>query len=75
METYHIADRGDSENVHELEGKKLKERQVVHIDIANDHVDANDYKADEDPKHYKSQKTGRGPLEGDWKVCYHEIFS
>lgn len=38
IETYHIADRGDKENVHELEGKKLKQRDVVHIDIANDQV-------------------------------------
>jgi len=68
VETYHMADKGESENVHELDAKKLKERTVVNIDIANDHVDSNDYKADEDPKRYKSEKTGRGPLEGkDWK--------
>ena len=68
IETYHIGDKGDSENVHELDAKKLKERSVVNIDIANDPVDSNDYKKDEDQSTYKSEKTGRGPLSGNWKV-------
>ena len=38
IETYHLGDRGDQDNVHELEEKKLKKREVVPIDIANDHV-------------------------------------
>jgi hypothetical protein len=42
--------------------------QVVHIDIANDPVLPSDYKKDEDPKIYKSEKTGRGPLSGEWQV-------
>ena len=68
IETYHIGDRGQSDNVHELDKKRLKERQVVHVDIANDPVNAADYKKDEDPNHFQSQKTGRGPLKGDWIV-------
>ena len=44
VETYHIADRGDQENVHELDKKKLKDRTVVPIDIANDAVTTADYK-------------------------------
>jgi len=68
VETYHIADRGDKENVHELPADKLKIREVIHIDIANDKVASNDYKADEDPIQYKSEKTGRGPLNtANWK--------
>jgi len=40
----------------------------VHIDIANDPIASADYKVDEDPSKFKSQKTGRGPLVGkDWK--------
>ena len=54
--------------MHELEDKKLKKRSVVHIDIANDSVASADFKADEDPKTFKSEKTGRGPLSGDWKA-------
>lgn len=47
---------------------KLKIREIVHIDIANDPVASADYKEDEDPSKFKSQKTGRGPLVGkDWK--------
>jgi hypothetical protein len=38
IETYHFADRGLSENLHELPPEKLKHREVVHIDIANDPV-------------------------------------
>ena len=68
METYHLPDRGDQVNVHQLEEKKLKKRTVVNIDIANDSVASADYKSDEDPKTFKSEKTGRGPLTGDWKV-------
>jgi hypothetical protein len=43
---------------------------VVHIDIANDPVIPGDYKKDEDPTIFKSEKTGRGPLSGAWQVCY-----
>lgn len=35
--------------VHELTPDKLKMREVVNIDIANDPVLAADYKAEEDP--------------------------
>lgn len=53
--------------VHELAADKLKTREVVHIDIANDPVIPADYKASEDPTKFKSEKTGRGPLVGsDW---------
>ena len=68
VETYHLPDRGDQANVHELEDKKLKKRSVVHIDIANDPVASADYKPDQDPKTFKSEKTGRGPLTGEWRV-------
>ena len=72
IETYHIGDKGQSENVHELDKKKLKERTVVPIDIANDPVNAADFKKDEDPANFVSEKTGRGPLKGDWIVRFKE---
>ena len=40
---------------------------MVIIDIANDSVKASDYKADEDPAKFHSEKTGRGPLTGNWR--------
>ncbi|XP_039297702.1 phosphatidylinositol transfer protein beta isoform isoform X4 [Nilaparvata lugens] len=52
--------------VHELPPEKLKQREVVHIDIGNDPVSTGDYKKDEDPSLFKSEKTGRGPLTGKW---------
>ncbi|XP_044737996.1 phosphatidylinositol transfer protein alpha isoform isoform X2 [Chrysoperla carnea] len=68
IETLHKNDNGLSDNVHELPPDRLKIREVVPIDIANDPINASDYKEDEDPTKFKSQKTGRGPLVGpDWK--------
>lgn len=52
--------------VHELPPEKLKQREVQVIDIGNDSVSSSDYKEDEDPKKFKSQKSGRGPLCGNW---------
>lgn len=36
------------------------------IDIGNDPISSSDYKEDEDPKKFKSEKTGRGLLTGNW---------
>jgi len=62
VETYHKPGRGDEDNVHELSPEQLKMREVINIDIAHDKVSSSDYKKDEDPTTYKSEKTGRGPL-------------
>jgi len=75
IETYHLGDTGDQENVHELDDKKLKQRQVVHIDIANDPVLPADYKKDENPKTFKSEKTGRGPLSGEWQKVVSPVMT
>ncbi|XP_030373894.1 phosphatidylinositol transfer protein beta isoform isoform X2 [Scaptodrosophila lebanonensis] len=75
IDTLHVSDSGDSENVHELTPDKLKVREVVHIDIANDPVLPADYKAEEDPTLYQSKKTGRGPLTGDWKNHVNPVMT
>ena len=75
VETYHLPDRGDQVNVHELDSKKLEKRVVVVVDIANDAVASADYKSDEDPKTFKSEKTGRGPLTGDWKSSVNPVMT
>ena len=36
------------------------------IDIVNDQLSGSDYKQEEDPRYYTSEKTGRGPLADDW---------
>lgn len=54
---------------HELTGDKLRLREVVTIDVSNDPVKTADYKPDEDPTKFRSERTGRGPLQGPewWK--------
>jgi hypothetical protein len=67
IETMHSPDKGTQENAHELSPEKLRQRDVIFIDIANDPVLNKDYKETEDPTKIQSQKTGRGPLIGNWK--------
>jgi hypothetical protein len=54
-----------------LDAKELKQREIVNIDIVKDAVDTADYKKEEDPAVFKSEKTGRGPLsKANWMVCW-----
>ena len=66
IESLHLPDRGEKHNALGLSKEKLKDREVIMIDIANDPVNNADYKASEDPTKFKSVKTGRGPLSGKW---------
>uniref|UniRef100_A0A0A9YWM3 Phosphatidylinositol transfer protein alpha isoform n=1 Tax=Lygus hesperus TaxID=30085 RepID=A0A0A9YWM3_LYGHE len=75
IESYHIGDRGKQDNVHELAPEKLKDREVVMIDVGNDPVTSADYKASEDPTKFSSQKTGRGPLTGNWKDTVDPVMT
>ncbi|KAI9469586.1 hypothetical protein LPJ78_001078 [Coemansia sp. RSA 989] len=70
-ETMHLADRGDTENALNVSQEVLDQREVVYLDVADDsEVPKSACKPEEDPKQYKSKKTGRGPLKGDWaKTC------
>lgn len=67
IESMHVADDGSSENVHELPPEKLKDREVIHIDIANDACSSADYNPTEDPTKVRSEKANRGPLVGNWR--------
>ncbi|XP_059894525.1 phosphatidylinositol transfer protein beta isoform isoform X1 [Gadus macrocephalus] len=68
IETWHKPDMGTVENVHDLNDIDWKDVEVVPIDIADgEDVAAADYKPDEDPSLFHSEKTGRGPLSPDWK--------
>jgi len=76
IETMHYADNGQQENIHQLSVEKLKMREVVHLDIANDSVSSKDYKESEDPKRFHSEKTGRGPLvDKDWKNTVEPVMT
>ncbi|GAN00983.1 conserved hypothetical protein [Mucor ambiguus] len=79
-ETLHVnGSRGEIENALKIskEGKN-----VIIIDIANDKVSPKDYKKEEDPKLYHSEKTGRGPLtDPEWQksvepvmTCYKLVY-
>ncbi|KAJ1817909.1 hypothetical protein LPJ60_004595 [Coemansia sp. RSA 2675] len=69
-ETMHVGDRGETENALNLDAKVLAQRIIDDIDVTND-KEIGAYKESEDPKLYKSTKTGRGPLTAeDWrKTC------
>lgn len=68
------------ENVHGLTAEQLEKREIVNINIS-DPVPANEYKEDEDPCLFKSLKTGRGPLVGDWistvqpMICCYKLVT
>uniref|UniRef100_A0A0X3NHZ5 Phosphatidylinositol transfer protein alpha isoform n=1 Tax=Schistocephalus solidus TaxID=70667 RepID=A0A0X3NHZ5_SCHSO len=65
VETMHVQDKVDLENVHQLSPELLEQREVVVIDIANDALYAqSDYKSEWDPKIFQSKATGLGPLLG-----------
>jgi len=67
VETMHVDNsRGEIDNALNISQDLLEKRQVMIIDVANDRIDSKDYKEDEDPTSYRSEKTGRGPLKGDW---------
>ena len=65
VRTMHIADdKGQQENVFGLSPKRLKERQVVFLDLAVDGLTGKP--ADRNPRLCRSEKTGRGPLMPGW---------
>ncbi len=66
IDTWHKPGNKDIENVHGLNADDLKKREVVDIDIAKP-VESRDYKEDEDPTKFHSEKTGRGPLAPNWQ--------
>ncbi|KAM7399762.1 hypothetical protein PAMP_019007 [Pampus punctatissimus] len=60
---------GDQDNVHGLDKSSWDKTEIVDIDIADRScIASKDYKPEQDPAIFKSEKTGRGPLGPDWKV-------
>lgn len=70
--SWHKADRGELENVHNLPPEKLAKREIVKIDIANDAVKPADYKPEFDPKKYTHE---RGPLSGNWQETCQPVMT
>jgi len=75
IETMHLDDAGDTENAHRLPPELLSQRQVATIDIVNDTVDSKEYKQQEDPSLYHSEKTGRGPLAKNWRETSRPLMT
>ncbi|KAI1729768.1 phosphatidylinositol transfer protein [Ditylenchus destructor] len=69
IETIHLNDRGTTENAHGLSPELLAKREVVPINIANDHefLNTSDIKPETSPSIFMSKKTGRGQLRGNWQ--------
>uniref|UniRef100_A0A2K5KR21 Cytoplasmic phosphatidylinositol transfer protein 1 n=1 Tax=Cercocebus atys TaxID=9531 RepID=A0A2K5KR21_CERAT len=63
IETKYEDNKGSNDSIFDNEAKDL-EREVCFIDIACDEIPERYYKESEDPKHFKSEKTGRGQFEG-----------
>ncbi|XP_014817523.1 PREDICTED: membrane-associated phosphatidylinositol transfer protein 2 isoform X2 [Calidris pugnax] len=66
IETYYKTDPGDHVNVFNLSPAEKRQTILDPIDIVKDPIPPHEYKAEEDPKLYKSVKTKRGPLSEDW---------
>ncbi|XP_059510846.1 membrane-associated phosphatidylinositol transfer protein 2 isoform X9 [Stegostoma tigrinum] len=66
IETYYKPDSGEQANVFNLSTAEKRQRMIDLIDIVKDPIPPNEYKTEEDPKLYKSFKTGRGPLSDNW---------
>ncbi|XP_022080544.1 cytoplasmic phosphatidylinositol transfer protein 1-like isoform X2 [Acanthaster planci] len=67
IETRYENNSGTSENCLRLSDEELKERQVLHLDIAYDDIPEKHYREEEDLTKFQSRKTGRGPLQPGWR--------
>lgn len=75
IETIHLEGQGNLENAHSLPPDQLAERNVCLIDIADSSDMNRDYKKDEDPSMYKSEKTNRGPLKDGWMSTVDPVMT
>ncbi|XP_067120627.1 protein retinal degeneration B-like isoform X3 [Centruroides vittatus] len=72
IETKYINDGGEIENVFQLPNNELKQRTVDVIDIVRDPLVGSDYRSEEDPTLFVSEKTKRGPLSQNWIEEYSQ---
>uniref|UniRef100_A0A8C9ELW8 Phosphatidylinositol transfer protein membrane associated 1 n=1 Tax=Pavo cristatus TaxID=9049 RepID=A0A8C9ELW8_PAVCR len=66
IETYYRPDAGQQTNIFNLSAAEKRQRILDTIDIVRDPISPGEYKPEEDPKLYRSAKTGRGPLGDNW---------
>eukprot|EP00002_Diphylleia_rotans_P035588 TRINITY_DN7780_c0_g5_i1.p1 TRINITY_DN7780_c0_g5~~TRINITY_DN7780_c0_g5_i1.p1 ORF type:complete len:763 (-),score=148.72 TRINITY_DN7780_c0_g5_i1:184-2472(-) len=65
--TIFCEDRGEQDNIFNLDADTLKKRTVERIDIAYDDVSHMHIEPGCDPVQFKSKKTGRGQFRPDWQ--------
>ncbi|XP_052801776.1 protein retinal degeneration B-like isoform X2 [Mya arenaria] len=70
VETHYLNDGGERDNMFNLSKTEQKDRTIDFIDIVKDPISTGDYRKEEDPKLFKSQKTNRGPLFDNWREDY-----
>ncbi|XP_077478109.1 membrane-associated phosphatidylinositol transfer protein 2 isoform X3 [Stigmatopora argus] len=66
IETFYMPDTGNQSDVFSMSPAEKRQRTVDPIDIVKDYIAPHEYLAEEDPRLYRSLKTGRGPLSEDW---------
>ncbi|XP_071396744.1 membrane-associated phosphatidylinositol transfer protein 2-like isoform X3 [Centroberyx affinis] len=71
IETYYKPDTGNQADVFNMSAAEKRLRTIDPIDIVTDPIPPHEYKAEEDPRLYKSVKTQRGPLQDDWIEEYN----
>ncbi|XP_022613390.1 membrane-associated phosphatidylinositol transfer protein 2-like isoform X5 [Seriola dumerili] len=71
IETYYKPDTGNQGDVFNMSAAEKRQRTIDPIDIVSDPIPPHEYKAEEDPRLYKSVKTQRGPLQDDWIEEYN----
>jgi hypothetical protein len=78
VETVHLADNGQSANVHKLPSSALQTRKVQMIDIASNEKDYWSYVIAGDAidlRTFKSEKTGRGLLQSGWQETCKPVMT
>uniref|UniRef100_A0A8C5WM18 Cytoplasmic phosphatidylinositol transfer protein 1 n=1 Tax=Leptobrachium leishanense TaxID=445787 RepID=A0A8C5WM18_9ANUR len=73
IETKYEDNKGSNDNIFDTEAKDL-DREVCFIDIAYDEIPERYYKESEDPKSFRSEKTGRGHLKEGWRDTQDPIM-
>lgn len=74
VKTGYKNDNGSTDNHLDLKEEELKDREVLHMDIAYDQLPEKYYKKEEDCRYFKSTKTGRGPLKEGWRLDFKPIM-
>ena len=75
IETIHAEGNCDQENIHNLGAEDLAKREVIPIDISVKMDNPKYYEPENDPSLFKSEKTGRGPLQEGWQAVAKPVMT